>query len=70
MPVISDAEFRLFGELLRAHCGLHFGRASRFLLEKRVGRRIARARSRSFTAYHYALRSAAATRRWRPSSTC
>ncbi len=55
--VISDAEFRLFGELLRNHCGLHFDESSRFLLEKRVGRRIRELGLGGFTAYLYALRS-------------
>jgi chemotaxis protein methyltransferase CheR len=48
----------MFCELLRAHCGLHFDEASRFLVEKRVGRRIRELDLGSFAAYHYALRCA------------
>ena len=58
---MSDGDFRMFSELLRSHCGLHFGSETRFLLEKRVERRM---RSRSITnyaAYHYALRNASGT---------
>lgn len=54
---MSDAEFRMLAELLRSHCGLHFGNESRYLLERRLGRRLADLGLRSFTSYHYALRS-------------
>lgn len=54
---MTDAEFRMLAELLRNHCGLHFGPDSRYLLERRLGRRLVELGLRSFTAYHYALRS-------------
>jgi chemotaxis protein methyltransferase CheR len=54
---MTDAEFRMLAELLRSHCGLHFGSESRYLLERRLGRRLAELGLRSFTSYHYALRS-------------
>jgi len=57
-PVMSDAEFRLFTELLRRHCGLHFGPESRFVLEKRLARRLRELEIRSFSSYHYLLRNA------------
>jgi chemotaxis protein methyltransferase CheR len=57
MPEMSDSEFRMFCELLRNHCGLHFDEASRFLLEKRVGRRVQERGLGGFAAYHYELRS-------------
>jgi chemotaxis protein methyltransferase CheR len=57
-PAMSDAEFRMFAELLRRHCGLHFGPESRFLLEKRVGRRLRELEIKSFGSYHYLLRHA------------
>jgi chemotaxis protein methyltransferase CheR len=57
-PAMSDAEFRLFTELLRRHCGLHFGPESRFVLEKRLGRRLRELEIRSFSSYHYLLRNA------------
>jgi chemotaxis protein methyltransferase CheR len=53
---MSDAEFRMFSELLRHHCGLHFGEESRFLLEKRIGRRLEALELGSFAAYHYLVR--------------
>jgi chemotaxis protein methyltransferase CheR len=54
---MTDAEFRMLAELLRSYCGLHFGNESRYLLERRLGRRLAELGLRSFTSYHYALRS-------------
>jgi len=57
-PSMSDAEFRLFTELLRRHCGLHFGPESRFVLEKRLARRLRELEIRSFSSYHYLLRNA------------
>jgi chemotaxis protein methyltransferase CheR len=54
---MSDAEFRMIAESLRGSCGLHFGNESRYLLERRIARRCAELGMRSFTAYHYALRS-------------
>jgi len=53
---ITDAEFRMLSELLRRHCGLHFGAESRFLLERRVARRLRELELTSFSAYHYLLR--------------
>jgi len=57
-PVLNDAEFRMFTELLRRHCGLHFGPESRFVLEKRVARRLHALEIKSFASYHYLLRNA------------
>ncbi|MEB2345600.1 MAG: protein-glutamate O-methyltransferase CheR [Deltaproteobacteria bacterium] len=54
---MSDAEFRMLTELFRSHCGLHFGSESRYLLERRLGRRLLELGLRSFTSYHYTLRS-------------
>jgi len=53
---ITEAEFRMLSELLRRHCGLHFGPESRFLLERRVARRLRELELTSFSAYHYLLR--------------
>ena len=55
---MTDAEFRMLSELLRQHCGLHFGPESRFLLEKRVARRLRELELTSFAAYHYLVRNA------------
>jgi chemotaxis protein methyltransferase CheR len=54
---MSDAEFRMFAELLKGHCGLHFTQESRFLLEKRLERRVRELELGSFGAYHYYLRN-------------
>jgi chemotaxis protein methyltransferase CheR len=54
---MSDAQHRMFARLLRDHCGLHFGQESRFLLEKRIARRLRGLELDSFAAYHYLLRS-------------
>jgi len=54
---MTDAEFRMFAELLKAHCGLHFSEESRFLLEKRLERRVRALELGSFAAYHYHLRN-------------
>jgi chemotaxis protein methyltransferase CheR len=59
IPEMKDAEYRMLAELVRKHCGLHFGPASRFLLEKRVARRVRDLEITSFAAYHYLLRSGA-----------
>lgn len=56
---LSDTEYRMFSELLRRRCGLHFGPDSRFLLEKRLARRLRELEMHSFAAYHYRIRSAA-----------
>jgi chemotaxis protein methyltransferase CheR len=56
-PAMSDGEFRMFAELVRRHCGLHFGEETRFLLERRIGKRMRERSLTSFAAYHYELRS-------------
>jgi len=55
-PQLSDAEFRRMTELLRDYCGLHFGEESRFVLERRLGRRMRELELTSFPAYYYMLR--------------
>jgi chemotaxis protein methyltransferase CheR len=59
VPQMSDAQHRMFARLLRDHCGLHFGQESRFLLEKRIARRLRGLELDSFAAYHYLIRSGA-----------
>jgi chemotaxis protein methyltransferase CheR len=54
---MTDAEFRMIADLLRSVSGLHFGEESRYLLERRLARRCGELGMRSFTSYHYALRS-------------
>jgi chemotaxis protein methyltransferase CheR len=53
---MSDAEFRMLCRLLKARCGLHFDDDSRFLVDKRVRRRIQETDAGSFSAYHLLLR--------------
>ena len=54
---LSDAEFRMITELLRKEYGLYFGSDSRFVLERRLARRIRELELTSYSAYHYLLRS-------------
>lgn len=54
---MTDAEYRMFCELLRSRCGLHFDSNMRFLVEKRLARRVAKLELGSFAAYHYYLRN-------------
>ena len=55
--VLTDAQFRLFQEFFRSCCGLYFGPDSRFLLEKRLARRVRELDLGSFGAYHQVLHS-------------
>ena len=57
---MTDAEYRMFAELVRERCGLHFSADARFLLERRVARRLRALDLTSFAAYHYQVRSATA----------
>ena len=54
--VLKDSEFRMFCELLREHCGLNFDEDSRYILEKRLARRVNELQVGSFSSYHYMLR--------------
>ena len=54
--VLTDAEFRMFRDFFRDVCGLSFGEDSRFLLEKRLARRVRELDVGSFQTYHYMLR--------------
>lgn len=53
---LGDSEFRLFTDMLRTRCGLHFDEDTRFLVEKRLARRIAESDAGSFAAYMSQLR--------------
>jgi chemotaxis protein methyltransferase CheR len=54
---LTDAEFRMFAELIREHAGLDFAESSRFLLERRLNRRIRELELGSIAAYHYRIRN-------------
>jgi chemotaxis protein methyltransferase CheR len=47
----------MFSELIREHSGLDFNESSRFLLERRLCRRIRELEIESFSAYHYRIRN-------------
>ncbi|MAG32186.1 MAG: chemotaxis protein CheR [Deltaproteobacteria bacterium] len=53
---LSDSEFRLFSELLRDRCGLHFDQDTRYLLEKRLTRLVNQSGGGSFASFFYRLR--------------
>lgn len=59
-PTLSDAEFRLFSTLVRDRAGLHFDESTRYLVERRIARRIEEGDFGSFASYFYQLRHGAA----------
>ena len=52
---LTDSEFRMFAEFVRKHSGLDFTEPCRFLLERRLSRRVRELELSSFAAYHYRL---------------
>ena len=56
---LSDAEFRMFADLIRSRCGLNFDEDTRFLVEKRLARRLEESDAVSFASYLYELRHGA-----------
>jgi chemotaxis protein methyltransferase CheR len=54
---MTEAEFRMFSELVRSYCGLHFDSETRYLLEKRICRRMNELEIPNFASYHYRLRN-------------
>jgi chemotaxis protein methyltransferase CheR len=55
-PAMKDREFRWFADLVRSHCGISFTEDTRFLLERRVVRRMRELSITSLSAYQYELR--------------
>jgi chemotaxis protein methyltransferase CheR len=55
--VLADSEFRMFANFVREHSGLDFCESSRFLLERRLSRRVRELELSSFAAYHYRIRN-------------
>jgi chemotaxis protein methyltransferase CheR len=49
-------EFRLFRDFIYQHCGLNFTEDSKYLLEKRLGKRLQLHQLASFKDYYYLLR--------------
>ncbi len=54
---LTDAEFRMFASFVREHFGLDFTEPCRYLLERRLSRRVRELELSSFAAYHYRIRS-------------
>src|SRR5262245_10886259 len=54
---MKDREFRWFADLVRSHCGISFGPETRFLLERRVARRMRELSITSLSAYQFELRN-------------
>ncbi|MCK4535803.1 MAG: protein-glutamate O-methyltransferase CheR [Desulfuromonadales bacterium] len=55
IPMSMD-EFRLLRDFIYQHCGLNFTEDSKYLLEKRLGRRLQLHKLKSFKDYYYFLR--------------
>ncbi|MFA5515868.1 MAG: protein-glutamate O-methyltransferase CheR [Desulfuromonadales bacterium] len=53
---MSDEEFRLLRDFVYQHCGLSFTEDSRYLLVKRLGKRVQHHRLKTFKDYYYLLR--------------
>jgi chemotaxis protein methyltransferase CheR len=53
---MSDEEFRLLRDFVYQHCGLNFTDDSRYLLEKRLGKRLREHNLKTFKEYYYFLR--------------
>ena len=49
-------EFHLFRDFVYQHCGLHFTEDSKYLLEKRLGKRLQHHNLKNFKDYYYLLR--------------
>ncbi len=54
--VMTDEEFRLLQNFVNQYCGLHFTEDSRYLLEKRLGKRVQHLNLKNFKDYYYFLR--------------
>jgi len=54
---MKDREFRWFADLVRSHCGISFGPDTRFLLDRRIARRMRELSVTSFSAYQFELRN-------------
>lgn len=54
--LMSDEEFRLLRDFVYQHCGLHFTEESKYLLEKRLSKRLLQHQLKNFKDYYYLLR--------------
>lgn len=53
---MSEEEFRLIRDLIHSHCGLFFEHDTKYLLEKRLSRRLSVLRMDNFREYYHFLR--------------
>lgn len=53
---MNPEEFRLLRDFVYQHCGLNFTEDSKYLLEKRLGRRLQQHNLKTFKDYYYLLR--------------
>jgi chemotaxis protein methyltransferase CheR len=53
---LPDEEFRLLRDLVYQHCGLYFHEENRYLLEKRLSKRVQQLQLKNFKDYYYLLR--------------
>jgi len=53
---MSEEEFRQIRDFIYDHCGLYFDVESKYMLEKRLNRRLAQLHLESFKDYYYQLR--------------
>ncbi len=53
---MSEEEFRLIRDLIHAHCGLFFDHDTKYLLEKRLSKRLAFLRMGNFREYYHFLK--------------
>jgi len=53
---MNDEEFRLLRDFIYQHCGISFNQDSKFLLERRLGKRLQFHRLDNFKDYYYLLR--------------
>lgn len=53
---MTEEEFRLLRDFIYKHCGLNFAEESKYLLEKRLNKRLQHHTLKSFKDYYYLLR--------------
>lgn len=53
---LADEEFLLLRNLVYQHCGLHFHQENRYLMEKRLSKRLQQLQIKTFKDYYYLLR--------------
>jgi chemotaxis protein methyltransferase CheR len=54
--VMTDEEFRLFRDIIYSHCGLFFDNDTKYLLEKRLARRLPIHQLKGFKEYYHFLK--------------